>query len=137
MSGSKEAQQQLVAIYTSSSDARIKSSIIQALMQARATDSLMNIAKSEKDPNLRGSAIRNLVAAKGVSVEGLAELYGSSDTAAKREIVNGLMARGDGKTLVDLARKESDPATKRMIVERLSGMRDNKDALDYMMELLK
>jgi len=65
------------------------------------------------------------------------EIYGSADAAAKREIINGLMARGDGKTLVDLARREADPATKKMIVERLSNMRDNKDALDYMMELLK
>lgn len=137
MSGTKEAQQQLVTIYTSSSDVRVKAAIIQALMQARATDALMNIAKSEKDSGLRGSAIRNLVMAKGTSVDGLAELYASSDAASKREIVNGLMARGDGKTLVDLARKETDPATKKMIVERLSNMRDNKEALDYMMELLK
>jgi hypothetical protein len=137
MSGTKEAQQQLVSIYTGSSDARVKSAIIQALMQSHASDQLMNIAKSEKDAGLRGAAIRNLVMARGVSVEGLAELYGSSDTAAKHEIVNGLMARGDGKTLVDLARKETDPAMKKYIVERLSNMRDNKDALDYMMELLK
>jgi tetratricopeptide (TPR) repeat protein len=137
MSGTKEAQQQLVSIYTSSSDVRVKSAIIQALMQSHASDQLLNIAKSEKDANLRGSAIRNLVAARGVSAEGLAELYSSSDAAAKHEIVNGLMGRGDGKTLVDLARKESDPAMKKYIVERLSNMRDNKDALDYMMELLK
>jgi hypothetical protein len=137
MSGTKEAQQQLVNIYTSSSDLRVKNAIIQALVQARASDALLNIAKSEKDAGLRGSAIRNLAATRGVPVEGLIELYGSSDAAAKREIVNGLMARGDGKTLVDLARKETDPATKKMIVERLSNMRDNKDALDYMMELLK
>jgi tetratricopeptide (TPR) repeat protein len=137
MSGTKEAQQQLVTIYTSSSDARVKAAIIQALMQAHASDALMNIAKSEKDSGLRGAAIRNLVMAKGASVDGLAELYASSDATSKREIVNSLMARGDGKTLVDLARKETDPATKKMIVERLSNMRDNKDALDYMMELLK
>jgi HEAT repeat protein len=137
MSGTKEAQQQLVTIYTSSSDARVKAAIIQALMQAHASDALMNIAKSEKDSGLRGAAIRNLVMAKGASVDGLAELYASSDAASKREIVNGLAARGDGKTLVDLARKETDPATKKMIVQRLSNMGDNKDALDYMMELLK
>ena len=137
MSGTKDAQQQLVSIYTSSSDARVKAAILQSLMQARASDALMNIAKSEKDANLRGTAVRILAMTRGVSPEGLAELYGSSDTAAKREIVNGLNARGDAKTLVDLARKETDPEMKKYIVQRLSGMRDNKDALDYMMELLK
>jgi tetratricopeptide (TPR) repeat protein len=137
MSGTKDAQQQLVGIYTGSSDPRVKAAILQSLMQAHASDALLNIAKSEKDANLRGTAIRVLALTKGVSAEELVEIYGSADAAAKREIINGLMARGDGKTLVDLARREADPATKKMIVERLSNMRDNKDALDYMMELLK
>jgi phenylpyruvate tautomerase PptA (4-oxalocrotonate tautomerase family) len=42
----------------------------------------------------------------------------------------------DAKALVDLARKESDPAMKRTIVERLT-MMHSKEATDYMMELLK
>jgi TolA-binding protein len=137
MSGTKEAQQQLVGIYSASTDARAKSAILQALMMSRANDALMNIAKSEKDASLRDTAIRTLASNKGVPVEGLVELYGASDAQAKKEIVNGLAARGDAKTLVDLARKETDPAMKRMIVERLGMMHDNKDAMDYMMELLK
>lgn len=137
MSGTKEAQQQLASIYSAASDARVKNSIIQSLMMARANDALMNIAKSEKDSSLRNSAIRSLVATKGVPVEGLVELYGSADASTKKEIVNGLAARGDAKTLVDLARKESDSTMKKTIVERLSVMHDNKDAMDYMMELLK
>jgi TolA-binding protein len=136
MSGTKDVQGQLVGIYAGSTDVRAKSAIIQALTMSHANDALMNIAKSEKDPALRGSAIRDLVMTKGVSADGLAELYSTSDAASKREIVNGLLARGDAKTLVDLARKESDPAMKKYIVERLSSMRD-KDAMDYMMELLK
>jgi hypothetical protein len=49
----------------------------------------------------------------------------------------GMFVRGDAKDLVELARKETDPAMKKTIVERLSTMRNNKDATDYMMELLK
>jgi TolA-binding protein len=137
MSGSKEAQQQLVAVYGSTSDAHVKSAIIQALMMARASDALMNLAKSEKDASLRNAAIRNLIVNKGVAAEGFAEMYNGADASTKREIVNGLVARGDAKDLVNLARRESDSAMKKTIVERLSAMRDNKDALDYMMELLK
>jgi tetratricopeptide (TPR) repeat protein len=137
MSGTKEAQQQLVGIYASSSDSRVKNSIIQSLFVAHANDALMNVAKTEKDASLRNSAIRLLATNKGVTAEGLAELYGGADASTKREIINGLMARGDAKTLVELARKESDPAMKKTIVERLSSMHDSKDAMDYMMELLK
>jgi hypothetical protein len=115
----------------------VKSSILQMLMMSHANDALMNIAKSEKDASLRDSAIRDLASNKGAPVDGLLELYSSSDVQAKRAIVDGFMSRRDGKTLVDLARKETDSAMKKIIVERLSTMHDNKDAMDYMIELLK
>jgi hypothetical protein len=138
MSGTKEAQQQLAAIYASSSDTRVKSAVMQALMMAHASDALLNIAKTEKDPSLKGAAIRNLSVTRGVPAESLVDLYGSSDASAKREIVNGLQSRGDAKSLIDLARKESDPAMKKTIASRIGDMaHDNKDAMDYMMELLK
>ena len=50
--------------------------------------------------------------------------------------MNGLFARGDAKPMIDLARKETDPAMKKYIVERLALMH-SKEATDYMMELLK
>ena len=140
MSGTKDAQQQLVAIYTASSDVSVKNAVLQALMTARATDALLSIAKSEKDASLRGSAIRNLANLtndKSVPADELVQLYSGSDVPAKRAIVDSLMVRGDAKTLVGLARSETDPAMKKTIVERLASMRDNKDAMDYMMELLK
>jgi hypothetical protein len=67
----------------------------------------------------------------------LLELYAGSDAQAKRDIINGFMGRNDARTLVTLARKETDPALKKAIVDRLASMHDNKDAMDYMTELLK
>ena len=136
-SGTKESQQILLGIYSSSTDARIKNTILQALMSSRANDALMNIAKSEKDTSLRDSAIRYILSNKNAPVDGLLELYASSDAQAKRAIVDGFTGRRDGKTLVDLARKETDQSMKKTIVERLSSMHDNKEAMDYMIELLK
>jgi hypothetical protein len=136
-SGTKEAQQQLVAIYSASSDSRVKNAVLQALMMPRAIDALLTIAKGEKDPTLRSAAIRNIAANRTVSSADLVDLYNNSDTQARREIVNGLLGRGDAKSLVGLARKETDPAMKKVIVDRLAAMHDNKDAMDYMMELLK
>ncbi len=136
-SGTKESQQQLASIYSASSDTRVKSTIIQILARARAYDALMNIAKTEKDQSLRDTAIRDVASSKGAPIEGLLDLYSSSDVNAKRAIVDGFLGKRDAKTLVDLARKENDPTMKKTIVERLSSMRDNKEAMDYMMELLK
>ncbi len=138
MSGTKDSQQQLASIYGSATDARVKSAVLQSLMMSRASDDLMKIARSEKDPTLRNTAIRFMASTKSVPAEGLLELYNSgADAQTKRTIIDGLMGRRDAKTLVDLARKETDPAVKRTIVDRLGSMHDSKEAMDYMAELLK
>jgi hypothetical protein len=70
-------------------------------------------------------------------MDALMQLYASeTDLKLRRELVNGIADRGDAKMLVELARKENDPAAKKMIVERLSHS-SSKEATDYMMELLK
>ncbi len=136
-SGSKDSQQQLGSIYGTVSDARVKGTIIDSLSNTRAWDSLLNIAKTEKDADLRNRAIRTLANNRNAPLDGLLEMYPTVDASAKSAIIDGLRDRRDAKTLVDLARKETDPQMKRKIVERLAGMRDNKDAMDYMMEILK
>jgi tetratricopeptide (TPR) repeat protein len=136
-SGSAESQQQLGSIYAATNDAAIKREVLRSLMAAGARDQVYNLAKNEKDPNLRVEAIRQLGTMRGGS-ESLASLYSAdADQKIKREVVNGLFARGDAKSLVDIARKEPDPTIKKHIVELLSSMHNNKEATDYMMELLK
>lgn len=137
MSGTAESQQQLVSIYGSTGDATVKMEILRALASAGARDQMFNLVKNEKDPALRGEAIRQLSSMK-VSSDSLTSLYTpETDQKSKRDIVNGLNSRGDAKALVDLARRESDPVMKKYIVERLSTMHNNKEATDYMIELLK
>lgn len=139
MSGTRDSQQLLGSLYGSQSTAQTKNAVLQALMMARASDALLNIAKTEKDATLRDSAIHfYLASTKNVTVEGLQELLAVSGTAqTKREVLLGMATKGDAKTLIGLARKAPDAATKKLIVEQLSNMHDNKDAMDYMMELLK
>lgn len=137
-SGSRDAQQQIAAIYPNATDSRVKQEIIRSLMSSGSSDSLVTIAKSEKDPELRNQAIRNLASSENTPVATLTALYTSeTDSGARRSIVNGLLGRGDAKTVIDLARKESDVSMKAWIVQRLSGMQRNKDAMDFMTELLK
>ena len=136
-SGSRDSQQQLGSIYGTVNDARVKGTIIDSLSNTRAWDSLLNIAKTEKDSDLRNRAIRTIANNRNAPLEGLLEMYPNVDASAKSAIIDGLRDRRDAKTMVDLARKESDPQMKRKIVERLGDMRDNKDAMDYMMEILK
>ena len=46
------------------------------------------------------------------------------------------LSRRNAATLVQMARQETDPALRKRIVERLSTMKE-KEAVDYMMEILK
>jgi HEAT repeat protein len=167
MAGTPETQQQLVAIYGASNDPALKREILRSLMASQAKDPLFNIARTEKDADLRREAIRQLSAMQDGdhllklytadapqdlkieiirdlsmgrvgSNDSLVNLYtADADPKIKRELINGLNSRGDAKPLIAIARKEADPVMKRYIVERLSMMRNNKDATDYMMELLK
>jgi TolA-binding protein len=137
--GSRDAQQQLGTIYGTTSDTRVKTVIIDSLSGTRSWDALLNIAKTEKDANLRNQAIRTIANNRSAPLDGLLEMYPNVDASAKTAMIDGLQGRRDAKTMVDLARKETDPEVKRKIVERLGDLaRDhNKDAMDYMMEILK
>jgi len=135
--GVMRATDQLSQLYAAETSADNKIQIVRSLFIAGASDKLLELVRNEKDPRVRGEAIRSLTLTHSTSPETLAGLYAAeTDPKTKREIVNGLMARGDGKLLVDLARKETDPAMKKFMVERLSVMH-SKEATDYMMELLK
>jgi tetratricopeptide (TPR) repeat protein len=136
--GVMKATDQLAQLYASESSADNKIEIIRALMVAGASDKLLDLAKNEKDPAVRGEAIRNLAVTHSTTPETLTSLYTSDmDVKTKHQLIDALHSRGDAKSMVDLARKESDPAMKKFIVERLSNMRGSKEATDYMMELLK
>ena len=136
--GVMKATDQLAQLYASEASAENKTEIIRALMVAGASDKLLDLAKNEKDPAVRGEAIRNLAFTHSTTPETLTGLYTSDmDVKTKHQLIDALHARGDAKSMVDLARKESDPSMKKYIVERLSTMRGSKEATDYMMELLK
>lgn len=134
----KENQQQIAALYPTTSNAQVREEIIRSLSNSGSTDALMNIIRSEKDQDLRNRAIRSLANSDNTPAATITALYSSeTDTDARRTIINALLGRGDVKSVIEIARKESDPSMKGYIVQRLGGMSKNKDAMDFMTELLK
>jgi len=132
------AVDQLVQLYTPDSAPEVKNAIVENLFVAQASDKLLPIARSEKDPAVRRQAILHLAMTNAVPPDALVSLYTSeTDAGVKRQLINGLRAHDDAKLLIDLARKETDPRMKMDIVQQLSTMHNNKEATDYMMELLK
>jgi len=94
--------------------------------------------RTEKDPKVRGEAIRVLASQKsGVGADTLVTLYNAEPEAQiKYRIVDSLMGQNNAKALVEIARAEKDTKMKLRIVERLSNMK-SKEAQDYLEELLK
>ncbi len=67
----------------------------------------------------------------------LAEVYRTtSDTSIKRAVISAFFISGDAPRMVEMARNEKDLSLKHYIVAQLALMQD-KDATDYMIELLK
>jgi hypothetical protein len=138
MGGTSDTRQQLTAIYRGATDPEVKKAILQSLAISGGATAVMDLAKEEKNPALRSTAIRDAAVIGNLPTESLLKLYSTeTDSSVKKEIISDLFIRHNSRELVELARKESDPTLKRTIVERLSLMHDNKDATDYMLELLK
>jgi HEAT repeat protein len=101
-------------------------------------DRLLQIARTDGNSELRRAAVQGLVLDRTPeATELLLGLYrNEKDPAVKRQILDHLIGTSSAATLVQIARQETDPAVRKRLVERLSTMKD-KEAVDYMMEILK
>jgi HEAT repeat protein len=136
--GVMHAGAELNDLYQAEPSADVKKRILQAMFIGGQSDKLIELAKSEKDPELRKSAIHNLglMRSNGTAAT-LTAIYASDpSTEVRKAVVNALFIQNNAKALVDLARAEKNPEMKKDIVSKLSLMK-SKDATDYMLELLK
>lgn len=129
---------ELSQLYAKETSAEIKKQIISAMATGGNATRLTEIAKAEKDNELRRSAIRGLgmMGHRG-SADTLVELYNvERDVTVKKTIIGALAMQDNATALVAIARKEEDQTLKKEIVSRLSHMTKSKVALDYMVEIL-
>ena len=125
-------------MYQKETSVDVKRPILSAMQVSGNTARMVEIAKTEKDPDLRRLAVRNLGVMGGRTAgDALVEIYAvEKDPTIRRNVINSLFTQGNATALVALARKEQDITMKTEIVKRLSNM-DSKEAKDYMVELLK
>ena len=138
MMGGAEDRELLAGIYRTSSDAAVKRSILQSYFQSGNVEKIAEAARTEKDPDLKRMAIRNLgMMNRPGAAETLVSIYGADTSADTRKaIINALFIQRNAKALVELARNEKDPQVKKEIVSKLSVMKA-PEATDYLLELLK
>ena len=133
--------QDLWALYQKEENKDLRMSMTRAFSSMGAVDQLLQIAKSDKDPEVRRQAVRSLGNQK-VEKTGttLVDMYGSeTDKDNKMAIISALGNQNNDVGLVALARKETkDVELKREIVRRIAEMSSrSKVAADYLMEVIK
>ncbi len=131
------AHAELWDLYRASTDSDARTAILQALFVGGDVDRLIEVAKTDKDPALRGQAIRLLgVSDSRKTGDLLTSIYQSEkDVSLRKKAIEGLFVQSNAKALIELARRETNPEMKKDIVSKLAVMH-SKEAQDYMMEIL-
>ena len=112
--------QTLFEIYSTTNDPSVKREIINALRSNGDAAHLAQIYKSEKDSDLRRSAINGLGERGGGSAE-LWQLYQNETTTdGKMMILDAMHDNGSTEKLADVARNDKDPKVRIRAIQVLS-----------------
>jgi len=128
--GSKQTNrgQILAEIYGSTTDAAVKHAVLSALVAAKDKEHLVQLAKSEKNADLRLDAI-----SKVGSTADQAEMWqfyqSETDPAVKAELLR--LLSGNTEKLIEIARSEKDAKLRRSAVQSLGSVKaaNTSDAL--------
>jgi tetratricopeptide (TPR) repeat protein len=134
----QDSRSTLYSIYSSSNDVAVKKAILGYFQMSKFTDAndpLVNIAKNEKNPELRKTAIHMMGTSPRTSDALIAIYGGEQDAEVKKQIIDALFIQNNSKALIDLAKKETNPTVKKEIVQKLSIIH-SPEATQYMLEIL-
>jgi len=129
---------ELQQLYQKEGSTDVKREILQAFFLAGDSKRLEEAASSEKDPELRRAAVRNMGLINSAdSAKALQIIYTKeTDRDVRAEVLNAYFIQGNATGLVAIARGEKDPELKKQAVSKLALMH-NKEATDYLMEILQ
>ena len=136
--GSETARQALHSLYSSESDLEVKEEILEAFFLAGDAETLVDLARSESNPDLRSAAIEGLGL---ISVEesgpALHSLWDSeSDPEVKEAIIEAFFLQNNARALIDIVRSEQSTELRKEALEYLSLM-GSDEAVDFLLEILE
>lgn len=130
------ARNDLAAMWQTETASNVRDAIMEALFIAGDVEHIHEIAKNDKNPDVREEAIRKLgIMGKKTAPMLLAFYANESSLHIKEAVLDALFVQSNARALIDLAKKETNRSLKREILQKLSVM-NNKEAIDYMLELL-
>lgn len=138
--GSAQAGPELWSMYQQSGTSKeLRMQILSALANMGAYDKVVEVAKTEKDADIRRRAIRSLGNMRADrSGAALSEIYSSlTDLDDKKAVISGLANQNNAEGMIAIYRKESNFEIKKRIVESLGNMPKNEAAKAFLVEILK
>jgi HEAT repeat protein len=135
MIGSSDSRQELAGLYHASTDDRVKRAILQGFMLSASRSLLFNAARTERNPELRHEAIRDLSLSGGV--DELWQLYQSGTSPEdKKAILKSMFLSGHSGRLIEVARSEKDPGLRVAAIQSL-GLMGNNGHADALVSIYK
>jgi HEAT repeat protein len=124
-------------LYKATTDAETHEAIVQGMLMNGDSQGLVEIANTEKDPNVLDKAIKTIGMVGGQdSSNALLNIYNThSDLETRKTVINALFIHNAAREMVAMARKETNPELKKSITQKLSLMH-SPEVTDYMMEIL-
>jgi len=111
----------LAEIYNSSNDVNVKRAILNSFESARDKDRLLQIAKTEKQQDLRLHAIRMLGSIQGTQADVWALYQAEPSVEGKQQILETISgSAGNLDKLLEVARTEKEMKLRRFAINNLS-----------------
>jgi HEAT repeat protein len=128
MSGDEESKKVLAEVYSASTDVEVKRTILKSFMIAGDEARVLAAAKTEKAPELRREAIRQLGVMSAHA--GIWELYRTEASVdLKKDMIQALFVGDASDKLLELARNEPNLELRRAAIRNLGLMSETGPAL--------
>jgi HEAT repeat protein len=115
----------------------VKKQILRAMANGGSVDRLIKVVETEKDPELKRTAIRTIGNNRDTAPQLINFYTTDTNPEVRKAVIDALFTQNNATALVTIARKETDIELRKNLVNRLGNMRDNPEAKAYLIELLK
>ena len=138
VTGSSTAMSTLRDLYASETDGEVKEQILEGFFLAADGETLLKLAKTEPDPELRGEAIEYLgLLGSEKSADALHALWTSeSDPEVKESILEAFFLQNNAQALIEIVKTENSSEIRQEALEYLSLM-GSDEAVDFLLQALE
>lgn len=137
MLGVLEATGKINELYGAVDEVEFRKALLESMMIADDAEGLMEVLKTETDPEMRTTAIQALAVSGGkAAAQYLTSLYPDGTDNEKHALIQSMLIMDHAKGLIDLLETETDADMTREILQMLSLM-DSKEANEYLFEMLE